>query len=47
VTNKIVYSWNVVIREVKTIPKSEVQQREEEPKTMEFDLECEESESIE
>jgi hypothetical protein len=42
---KIVYSHDVVFREVKTIQKQEIQPREEELETIEFKLEDEESNS--
>jgi hypothetical protein len=43
VTKKIVYSRNVVFREIKMVPKQEVQPMEEEPETTKFELEGEES----
>jgi hypothetical protein len=46
-TKKIVYSRDVVFREVKDISKQEFLPRQEEPKKIEFDLDDAKSESIE
>jgi hypothetical protein len=47
ITKKTTYSQNIVFREVNIVPKQEVQPREEEPETTKFDMEGEESNSIE
>jgi hypothetical protein len=44
---KIVYSWDVVFREVKDVPKEEFLPRKEEPEKIEFDLDDAKSKSIE
>ena len=47
VTKKTVYSQDVVFREVKEVPRQEVNPMEKEPEKIEFKLEGEESDSIE
>jgi hypothetical protein len=44
-TKKIVYSWDVVFREVKDVPKQEFLPRKEEPEKIEFELDYEKYES--
>ena len=46
-TKKIVYSWDVVFREVKDVPKQEFLPRQEENKKIEFDLDDAKSKSTE
>ena len=47
ITKKIVYSRDVVFREVKEVPRQEVNPMEKEPEKIEFKLEGEEYDSIE
>ena len=47
VTKKTVYSRDVVFREVQQVPRQEVTSMEKEPEKIEFELEGEESDSIE
>ena len=47
ITKKTVYSRDVVFREVKEVPRQEVNPMEKEPEKIEFKLEGEESDSIE
>ena len=47
VANKIIYSQDVVFREIKVVSKQEVQPRGEELETIELELEGEESNSVE
>jgi hypothetical protein len=47
VIKKIVYSPDVVFREVRNVPKRKVLPREKEPKIIKFKLEDEESDSTE
>ena len=47
VTKKIVYSQDVEFREVRVLLKNEDQPKKEEPKSIEFELEGDESKSIE
>jgi hypothetical protein len=46
-TKKIVYSWDVVFREVKDVPKHEFLPRKEENEKIKFELDDEKSESTE
>ena len=46
VTKKTVYSRDVVFREVKEVPRHEVNPMEREPDKIEFKLEGEESDSV-
>jgi hypothetical protein len=46
-TKKIVYSQDVVYREVKGVPKYELLPRKEEPEKIEFELDAAKSESME
>ena len=47
VTKKTIYSRDVVLREVKEVPRQEVTPMEKEPDKIEFELEGEESNSTE
>ena len=47
VTKKIVYSQDVEFREVRVLLKNEDQPKKEEPKSIEFELEGDESKSTE
>ena len=47
ITKNIVYSWDVVFREVKEVPIQEVNPMEKEPKKIEFELEGEQFASTE
>ena len=47
ITKKTVYSRYVVFREVKEVPRQKVTPMEKEPEKIEFELEGEESDSIE
>ena len=46
-TKNNVYNWDVLFREVKEVPRQEVNPMEKEPKKIEFKLEGEEFDSIE
>ena len=47
ITKKTIYSWDVVFREFKEVPKQEVTPTEKELEKIEFELEGEESDSTE